>query len=59
MTPVELAELKIQLQFLLDKAYIHPSSTLWGCPALFVPKKDKDLHLCVDYRPSPSRTSIH
>jgi hypothetical protein len=46
-----LAELKIQLKDLLDKGFIHPNSSPWGCPALFVSKKDKDLHLCVDYRP--------
>jgi hypothetical protein len=51
MSHVELADLKIQLQDLLDKGFIHPSSSPWGCPALFVPKKDKELHLCVDYRP--------
>jgi hypothetical protein len=51
MTLVELAELKIQLQDLQDKVYIHPSSSPWGCPALFISKKDKDLHLSVDYRP--------
>jgi hypothetical protein len=51
MLLVELAELKIQLQDLLDKGFIHPSSSPWGCPALFVSKKDKDLCLCVDYRP--------
>jgi hypothetical protein len=51
MSPLELIELKMQLQDLLDKGFIHPSSSLWGCPALFVSKKDKDLHLCVDYRP--------
>jgi hypothetical protein len=51
MTPVELAELKIQLKDLLDKSYIHPSSSPWGCPALFTKKKDEDLPLCVDYRP--------
>jgi hypothetical protein len=50
MTPMELAKLKIQLQDLLDKGYIHPSSSPWGCLVLFVSKKDKDLHLCVDYR---------
>jgi hypothetical protein len=50
MTPIELAELKILLQYLQDKGFIHPSSSPWGCPALFVSKKDKDLHLCVDYR---------
>jgi hypothetical protein len=36
MPPKELAELKTQLQELLDKGYIRPSSSPWGCPALFV-----------------------
>jgi hypothetical protein len=51
MTPKELAELKVQLNELLDKGYIHLSSSPWGCPALFVKKKDQSLRLCVDYRP--------
>jgi hypothetical protein len=51
MTPKELAELKVQLKELLDKGYIHPSSSPWGCPALFVRKKDQSLRLCVDYQP--------
>jgi hypothetical protein len=51
MTPKELAELKVQLNELLDKGYIRPSSSPWGCPALFVKKKDQSLRLCVDYRP--------
>jgi hypothetical protein len=51
MTPKELAELKIQLKELLDKWYIHPSSSLWGYPALFMKKKDQSLRLCVDYQP--------
>ena len=51
MPPKELAELKIQLQELLDKGYIRPSSSPWGCPALFVKKKDDSLRSCVDYRP--------
>jgi hypothetical protein len=50
MTPVELVELKIQLMDLLDKGYIYPSSSPWGCPTLFVKKKDETLHLCVDYQ---------
>jgi hypothetical protein len=29
MTPKELAKLKIQLNELLDKGYIHPSSSPW------------------------------
>jgi hypothetical protein len=39
MPPNELAELKIQLQDLLDKGYIRPSASPWGCPALFVRKR--------------------
>jgi hypothetical protein len=52
MPPNQLAELKIQLQDLLDKGFIHPSASPWGCPALFVKKKDNSLRLCVDYCPS-------
>jgi hypothetical protein len=51
MTPKELAELKIQLKELLDKGYICLSSSPWGCPALFVKKKDQSLRLCVNYQP--------
>jgi hypothetical protein len=40
MPSKELAELKNQLQELLDKGYIRPSSSPWGCSALFVKKKD-------------------
>jgi hypothetical protein len=36
---------------LLDKGYIYPSTSPWGCSALFVEKKDKELHLYVHYRP--------
>jgi hypothetical protein len=51
MPPNELIELKIQLQDLLDKGFIHPRASPWACPALFVKKKDNSLRLCVDYRP--------
>jgi hypothetical protein len=51
MPPKELAELKNQLQELLDKGYIRPSSSPWGSLAIFVKKKDASLRMCVDYRP--------
>jgi hypothetical protein len=51
MPPNELAELKIQLQDLLDKGFICPSASPWGCPALFVKEKNNSLRLCVDYHP--------
>jgi hypothetical protein len=51
MPSAELVELKKQLQELLDKGFIRPSTLPWGCPALFVKKKDESLRLCIDYRP--------
>ena len=43
MTPVELQELRVQLQELLDKGFIRPSTSPWGAPVLFAKKKDKTL----------------
>jgi hypothetical protein len=51
MPPAELAELKKQLQELLDKVFIRASTSPWGCLALFVKKKDESMRLCIDYRP--------
>jgi hypothetical protein len=42
MPPNELAELNTQLQDLLEKGFIRPSSSPWGCPPIFV-KKDQTL----------------
>ena len=50
MAPIELQELKVQLQELLDKGFITPSTSPWGAPILFTKKKDKTLRLCIDYR---------
>ena len=50
MAPLELRELKVQLQDLLDKGFIRLSTSLWGAPVLFVKKKDGSLRLCIDYR---------
>jgi hypothetical protein len=51
MPPAELAKLKKPLQELLDKGFIRPSTSAWGCPVLFVKKKDESLRLCINYRP--------
>ncbi|TYK11561.1 DNA/RNA polymerases superfamily protein [Cucumis melo var. makuwa] len=50
MAPVELKELKVQLQELLDKGFIRPSVSPWGAPVLFVKKKDGSMRLCIVYR---------
>ena len=50
MAPVELQELRVQLQEQLDKGFIRPSTSLWGALVLFAKKKGKTLRLCIDYR---------
>ena len=43
MGPVELQELRVQLQELLDNGFIRPSTSPWGAPVLFTKNKDKTL----------------
>ena len=45
-----MAELKKQIEELLEKGFIRPSVSPWGAPVLFVKKKDGSLRLCIDYR---------
>jgi hypothetical protein len=49
MTTPELAELKEYIRELVEKGFIRPSSSPWGAPVIFVPKKDGTQRLCVDY----------
>jgi hypothetical protein len=49
MVPKQLAEVKDQINELLEKGYICSSSSLWGAPLIFVPKKDCTQRMCVDY----------
>jgi hypothetical protein len=49
MAPLELNELKEQLQELLDREFIRPSVSPWGAPVLFVKKNDGSMRLCIDY----------
>ncbi|KAI3757501.1 hypothetical protein L6452_05041 [Arctium lappa] len=39
-----------QLQDLLEKGFVRPSSSPWGAPVLFVKKKDGTMRMCIDYR---------
>ena len=50
MTPIELQELKVQIQDLLDRGFIRPNTSPWGTSVLFAKKKDKTLRLCIYYR---------
>jgi hypothetical protein len=50
MNPVELVELKKQLDDMLRKGLIQASSSSWRSPVLFVNKSDGSSRLCTDYR---------
>ncbi|KAJ9529863.1 hypothetical protein QJQ45_022262 [Haematococcus lacustris] len=50
MSQPELDQLKKQLDDLLAKGFIRPSTSPFAAPVLFVRKKDGSLRLCVDFR---------
>ena len=56
IAPPELKLLKEQIDMYMEKGYIQPSSYAWGCPTLFVAKKDQTKRLVVDYRPLNEKT---
>ncbi|GJV88253.1 putative reverse transcriptase domain-containing protein [Tanacetum coccineum] len=49
LAPCEMKELSVKLQELLEKGFIHQSSSPWGAPVLFVKKKDGSFRMCIDY----------
>jgi hypothetical protein len=49
MATPELAKLKEHIKELLEKGFVHPSSSPWGALVIFVLKKDGTQRLCVDY----------
>ncbi|GBG90897.1 hypothetical protein CBR_g51405 [Chara braunii] len=56
MSEEELEVLRAQLDDLLAKGWIRPSSSPYGAPVFFVRKKNKDLRLCIDYRKLNAQT---
>ena len=50
MTPLELKELKVQMEEFVSKGFVRPSTSPWGALVLFVKKNDGSLRLCIDYR---------
>nr|GFB75215.1 putative reverse transcriptase domain-containing protein [Tanacetum cinerariifolium] len=55
MAPIELKELKDQLQELLERGFIRPSVSPWGAPVLFVKKKDGSMRLSEGITMDPAK----
>src|SRR5919202_4415189 len=56
LAPSEIREVMTQIQDLLDRGFIRPSSSPWGAPVLFVKKKDGSRRMCIDYRELNKKT---
>nr|GEY24764.1 putative reverse transcriptase domain-containing protein [Tanacetum cinerariifolium] len=50
LAPSEMQGPSNQLQELIDRGFIRPSTSPWGAPVLFVKKKDGSFRMCIDYR---------
>ena len=50
LSPLEIAEVKKQIEELLKKGWIEESQSPYGSSILFVTKKDGSLRMCIDYR---------
>jgi hypothetical protein len=46
----ELAQLKKQIQEMVERGHIRPSTSPYGAAILFVKKPDGSLRMCIDYR---------
>jgi len=58
MSARELEEVRKQLDTLLEKGWIRPSTSPYGHPILFARKKDGTLRMCVDYRTLNANTRV-
>ena len=50
LAALKLKEMKEQVTALVSSSWVEPSSSPWGAPILFVPKKDQALRIYVDFQ---------
>ena len=50
LSPMELAESKRQIEYILEHGFIRPSQPPYGAPVWFAPKKHAGLQFCIDYQ---------
>jgi hypothetical protein len=50
LAPSEMKVLMKQIDELLEKEYIRPSTSAWGASVFFLNKKDGSMRMCIDYR---------
>ncbi|CAI7838608.1 unnamed protein product [Closterium sp. NIES-53] len=58
LSPTELTDMKKQIEYLLDRQLIRPSTSPYGAPFLFTPKPDDSLRMCINYRALNKQTAL-
>ncbi|CAI7810263.1 unnamed protein product [Closterium sp. NIES-53] len=58
LSPTELTDMKKQIECLLDRQLIRPSTSPYGAPLLFTPKPDGSLRMCINYRALNKQTAL-
>ncbi|CAI7918000.1 unnamed protein product [Closterium sp. NIES-54] len=58
LSPTELTDMKKQIEYLLDRQLIRPSTSPYGAPVLFTPKPAGSLRMCINYRALTKQTAL-
>ncbi|CAI7806274.1 unnamed protein product [Closterium sp. NIES-53] len=58
LSPTKLTDMKKQIEYLLDRQLIRPSTSPYGAPFLFTPKPDGSLRMCINYHALNKQTAL-
>ncbi|CAI7917591.1 unnamed protein product, partial [Closterium sp. NIES-54] len=59
LSPTKLTDMTKQIEYLLDRQLIRPSTSPYGAPVLFNPKPDSSLRMCINYRALNKQTALN